>query len=782
MDRIASWLRCCAYATCLLLGLCVTLASAAAAELALAGRRVSEVLDSLRAQDLTFIYNTQIVPEGLLVAAEPHARGGVDLAKEILAAHGLALSQVAPQTFAVIVQVGTPANSSASTPAPAPTWETIEQVVVQTSRYGLAASSIGTHVFLDQEQVKNLPRLGDETLRAVQRLPGSAVNGFSSIGPVRGGMPDETAIVFDGLRLYEPFHLKNFFSPVSLLDSRIVGGMDVYSGGFPANFGDRISAIIDAHSIHPPQQRYYELGLSLFHAAGLASLAFDDDRAHALMSARRSNLGELERLSENDFGELQYSDGFGRLDYRFTNDTRGSFSALVSEDRIHALKSAKTQRSDDHYRNLYTWLTLEHDWSERSSSCVIASATTVNNERSGDVDDPGRRSAAVLDDRSFHVIGLRIENKIGADSLAHHFGLEVRRLWADYDYRSAVRFEPDYPFPGSPAFEQQRAAVLHPDGYESSAFWDVRAPLGRRWVVQGGLRVDTQTYDGSDDSEQWSPRLSLLYQATAPTRLRLSWGRFFQSQGINELQVEDGVDRFYPAQYANHLIASVEHSFGAAFDLRVEAYHKRYPRVNPHFANALDPLVLFPEAQFDRVRIDPQSSRADGIEFSLNWHSGDAWNGWFSYTLSRARDRIDGRDVDRAWDQRHALNIGVEWQKGPWAATLADIYHTGWPTTQLLVTPGTAGGATPITFGPRHADRYADFNSLDLRITRTFALPRGQLDVYFEASNLAWRHNPCCTEYTATRNAAGSLTLTRQEDSWLPLIPSLGMLWRYGEN
>jgi hypothetical protein len=58
-------------------------------------------------------------------------------------------------------------------------------------------------------------------------------DGFSSLGAVRGGEPNETAIVLDGLRLYEPFHLKNFMSPVSVLDARVVRSMQVYSGGFP---------------------------------------------------------------------------------------------------------------------------------------------------------------------------------------------------------------------------------------------------------------------------------------------------------------------------------------------------------------------------------------------------------------------------------------------------------------------------------------------------------------------------------------------------------------------
>jgi len=718
------------------------------------------------------------------VNAEPHARAGIELAKEILAAHGLTVSQVAPQTFAVIAQRATATKTEPAVAArnsASASRETLEQVVVQTSRYGLATSSAGTKVYLDQEQVKNLPRLGDETLRAVQRLPGSAVNGFSSVGPVRGGVPDETAIVLDGLRLYEPFHLKNFFSPVSLLDSRIIGGMEVYSGGFPANFGDRMSAIVDAHSIHPTQQRYFELGASVFHTSGLAAMAFDDDRAHALVSVRRSNLDEVGQLSENDFGELQYTDGFARLDYNFTDATQGSFSVLASEDRIHAIKSADTQHSDDHYRNIYAWGTLDHDWSESASTRVIASATTVHNERVGDIDDPGLRTAQIRDVRSFHVIGLRIDNEIASETATHHFGAEARRLWAAYDYRSNVAFDVGFPFPDSAPLTVSRVDQLHPDGFETSAFWDVRIPFGRRWIAQGGLRVDTQTYDGSDDSEQWSPRLSLLYNASAKTHLRLSWGRFFQAQGINELQIEDGVDRFYPPQYANHLIASLEHSLNKAFDLRIEAYSKRYPRVNPHFENALDPLVLLPEAQFDRVKVDPDSSRADGVEISLNWQPASAWSGWVSYTLSRAQDRIDGRDVYRSWDQRHALNVGVSWLSGPWAVTVADIYHTGWPTTQLQVLPAPPGGVSQVVFGPRNSKRYGDYNSLDVRVSRTFALPRGQLDVYFEASNLLSRDNPCCTDYTGTNSADGSMTLTRETGNWLPLVPSFGVLWRYGK-
>lgn len=759
------------------------------ADAPLAGRRVSEILDRLRDEGLTFIYNTQLVADTLIVASEPHARHGVELAREILAPHGLTLSQVAPQTFAVVrdAAASSTTGSTAGKPRSArvAAQGVVEEVVVQTSRYALASPVTGSHAFLDQEQVKNLPRLGDETLSVVGRLPGAATNGFSSVGPIRGGAATETAILLDGLQLYEPFHLKKYFSPVSLLDSRLIAGIDIYSGGFPANYGNRMSAIVDARSVRPAPSRYYELGLSLFHLTALASGSFAQDRAHALVSARRSNLGELVQFSETDFGKPEYSDGFARLEYEFSEQTQAAVSALLSHDRVTAIKASGTQRANDESSNGYVWTTVEHDWTPHVNSRVIASFTRVTDERVGQVNDPGRRTGQVSDERSFSVVGLRLDNEVLSQNLTQRFGVDLRRLWADYDYASNVRFEPDFPFVGSPAVEEIRAVELHPDGFETSAWWDGRLELSRLWTVQGGLRFDTQTYDGSGDSGQLSPRLSVLYNASRSTHLRASWGRFFQAQGINELQVEDGVDRFYPAQLAEHVIVSAEHAFATGFDLRIEAYRKTYRRVNPRFENLFDPLVLLPEVEFDRVMIDPDSAHAEGIEVLLNWHpqtvrAQSEFSGWFSYTWSRAQDRIDGRDVDRSWDQRHAVSLGLAWTRGPWAATLAGLYHTGWPTTQLAL--AAAPGAEAVVVGPRNADRYDAYGSLDFRVTRTFTLPRGQLDVFVEASNLLSRENPCCTQYTVTQDAGGADVLETNIDNWLPLVPSIGVLWRYGRD
>src|SRR6185436_6181086 len=189
----------------------------------------------------------------------------------------------------------------------------------------------------------------------------------------------------------------------------IIDSIEFYSGGFPVDYGDRMSAIIDATTVRPVEPLYFELGLNLFHASGLAAAQFADGRGHALLSARRSNVGDLAHLSENDFGKPQYSDGFGRVDYEFSDSTRGAFEALVSSDLIDARQDSGQQNAHAKYRNIYAWATLDHDWQSGASSRLIASYTDLENRRQGTVDDPGVRTARVRDERLFHIIGLRFE-------------------------------------------------------------------------------------------------------------------------------------------------------------------------------------------------------------------------------------------------------------------------------------------------------------------------------------------------------------------------------------
>jgi hypothetical protein len=739
------------------------------------GRPLRAVLEELGAGGLHLVYSSEVVPDSLRVKSEPAAGPPLQLLREVLAQQGLEAKPVGADTYAVVRGAApvkaAPARAVPNDPVP------LEEVVVAASRYSLSAEIPNSHTVFTQEEIRQLPRLADDSLKAVHRLPAAASNGVSGLAYMRGGANNETLVTLDGFALYEPFHLKLLLSPTSLLDPGILSGMDVHAGGFTADFGERMSSVIEATSIHPEADQHYELGLSMFNASLVAFNRFAEGAGQWLVAARRSNLDEIADLVDASYGEISYSDAFGRLDYAFSPDTRGSLHVLLSTDKANVTNAQDTETSAADYRNTYAWGTLEHDFSPQLHASAIASYTYVSTERTGEVDEDGIRTGAADDERHYDVAGLQLAASYTTERWLTRFGLAASSLDASYDYSSIVRFEPDYPFPGSPGQVTVNDLAPKPSGSSYLAYVTSRFRVTDPLTAEVGLRWDDQTY-GPDGGNQLAPRVNLLYQAGPQTRLRASWGRYEQAQGINELQVEDGVDHFFRPQYAYHEILGIEQGLEQGLTLRVEGYIKSYRDTMPRFESLYDPTALVPELRWDLVEIRPNSARAEGVEMLLTRRSASPWNGWFNYTWSRVTDRENGRDTPRSWDQTNNFGAGVTWADGGWQATLAGTYHTGWPTTPLRLVVSESGVSEWVA-GPRNADRLRAFASVDLRVSRDFVLRHGTLNVFVEATNLTDRANHCCTDFSFEPSGNGAFDLDREYRNWLPLVPNVGVLWKY---
>ena len=200
-------------------------------------------------------------------------------------------------------------------------------------------------------------------------------------------------------------------------------------------------------------------------------------------------------------------------------------------------------------------------------------------------------------------------------------------------------------------------------------------------------------------------------------------------------------------------------------------------RLKPRFENLFDPLSILPEIQSDRVRIDPEKARARGIELYLEKTSGSlSW--WGAYSFSKVEDQVNGSNIARGWDQRHALQGGFSWRPGDWQLDIAAGVHTGWPKTDLVLGFDSSGEPV-VTPGPRNAARYARFASVDVRASRKFQLGKGTLAVFFELTNALNRRNPCCSDFDLEEDSAGISFLEKNEDDWLPLLPALGFLYEF---
>jgi outer membrane receptor protein involved in Fe transport len=361
-----------------------------------------------------------------------------------------------------------------------------------------------------------------------------------------------------------------------------------------------------------------------------------------------------------------------------------------------------------------------------------------------------------------------------------------------YDYFSRAEYRELFEF--YPGIENPTESEINakPKGNSYFLFLSDRWQLNSATALELGLRWDRQTYTDPDFDDQFSPRISLLHSPSPSTDIRLTWGRYYQSQAIQELQVEDGVDQFFAPQRADHWIAGVQFRYPKGYQLRVEAFLKDYDRLKPRFENLFDPLALIPELQPDRVMLVPQSARAKGVELTLEYRGGEELNWWATYTWAKAEDLIDGVNERRSWDQRHALQAGVAWERGLWEMGVAVSIHTGWPITGMTlgVRPAEEPGEDeageedgdyeyfPIP-GPRNAEQLGTFATLDFRVSREFPVQLGRLSGFFEVTNASNRRNECCLDYDIDEDDEGNVFLDRTVDNWLPIIPAIGVLWEF---
>lgn len=657
----------------------------------------------------------------------------------------------------------------------------IETITVSASRYDISRDIASSRFLLDQLAIHNMPDIGDDPIRITQRLPGAAASGASAKTHFRGGTDGEIGVMLNGQWLFDPFHIRDYQSIFSAIDSRAISGVEVYTGGFPAQYGDRMSGMVLMESMELTQQRHTEIGVSVFNSSFLTSGTEGDMRW--LFSARRGN---LDLVINPKFGEPSYYDVFGELAFDLSPDTTLSFNALYADDRVRVRVETNLDEIEEVQsttRNAQFWAKLESRWSESLSSNTMLSVTSYDNLRNGFTNDIEKIVSTVRDDRHIEQFGIR-QDWTWTPTEGHvlQWGLQATTSEATYDYAgSADYYGLQALFENAPT-SQTRALSAAPEGGNFALYVSDRWRLTPRTIFEWGLRWDDQTYTDLSSDSQLSPRFNLLYALSQKTELRLTWGRYHQSQAIHELQIEDGVSNFWPAQRSDHIIAGIRHLFGDDTALRLELFHKDMSRVTPRFENIYNPLGLIPELQPDRVRLDPSNAKSSGLEISLD-RSKREWTWWGTYTLSKVTDHIDGRDVPRSWDQRHAFQGGISWSNKIWSAAAAASIHTGWPATDLSFRQsGTDANGEPVyvvTPGPRNELVLPTFASLDLRLSRTFDVRRGSLMAFVEISNTTNRRNVCCHDWDIDEESTDEFALERSLDFWLPLLPAVGVLWEF---
>jgi outer membrane receptor protein involved in Fe transport len=750
----------------------------------MAGRGVAEVLAETGTASLHFLYSSQLLPATLRVAQEPTGSTPLAIAREILAPHHLTLTAVAPDVYAVAAATPatqTPAAVAAGTvPAPGladaaavPAFET--QITGERYPYGLKRSD--DSLLYSAARLGATPSLGEDALYALSRQPGLSQGDLSGRLNIRGGGPNETLILMDGFPIREAYHMPGYRGVLSVIDPAMLSEVSLYSGAIPARYGDRMSGVLELRSLQSDEGSRHSLGAGFLNARARSVLPIGQTDGDLLLDVRYGATGYLLQALQPAASKPHYGDLFTRLRLHAGEHSEITFNVLKAQDSLavhrNGLQETSHLSSDLGYYWLHTTTSLPLHGEDEAKLSVWLGNSQIDTQRSGQLDSPGFAIGQLQERRYASLWDLRTELQWPWHE-AHVLdaGLDFGHGNARYRYDSAVRYGAGI-----------ATALGVPDTNEQSFDLQPRRNSGSlhisdSWLVlpgltaQLGLRASRFETPDAGDLTNWDPRTSLSWQAWPRTTLRAAWGRVHQVSDLSEIVPGRDLNGRLISQQSEYVVLGVDQALAHTLLLRVEAFQKDQLHLLPLQRNLLRTPSILPELSLDRVWLAPRGARIRGIEFNLQQSALD-WHWGAAYALSNASESYAQGRMARSGDQRHAASLTLDWTRSNWLAGGALNYRSGLPTT-TYASDGNGG----LVIGRRNANRLPGTLGLDLRVKWHHPLPRGNLAVTGQVSNLLGGDGNCCSELAAS-SRDGTPQVRLKRDGSLPPIPWAGISWDF---
>ena len=657
----------------------------------------------------------------------------------------------------------------------------LDSVLVQ-STFAAAASPAQLspappRAVLSRDEIEAAPQIASDAFRALSRVPGVSSSDLSAGFRVRGSPNREVLLLFDGLELYEPFHLRDFDGALSIIDPTVLGSAALNTGGFDARYGGHLAGVLELTSRDDaPTDGNTVLSASIGGLGAMHRSSFATGRGDWIVSARRGMLGTALSMTGDDRGlSPHYYDAYSRLRFRPSESQELSLSVLRSGDDLRFDADDMATLQSDNVSS-YAWINWRSKLSPRVSRAAVLSYARLYWKRDGWNDGGGQPELDVSDRRTFHAIALREDWSIDAARWLHFdAGAEVQRLDASYDY-TRLQVRPRVLAARWVSESNDADASLAPVSHAVGAYVSQRVRPASALTFETGVRYDRRSETGVGTVD---PRASLALALNEGTTLRASWGRYSQPQELYELQVQDGVSQIAPPERAEERSIALERRDGP-FTLSLAAYDRRRLRINPRFINLESSIDVFPEAALDRVRIAPVSGDARGLEAAAASVVGPLrWSA--SYALAYNNDVVDGQRVPSAFEQRHTFQLDLDWQPSEsWRVSAAWQMHSGWPVTPITFEVDSLHDGTHhvrAQYGSMNSGRLALYHRLDLRVSNERTLGVGRLSLYLDLFNAYDRDNPRGLGYTVTDWNAARADVRKRPMSQLPLLPTVGARW-----
>lgn len=648
-----------------------------------------------------------------------------------------------------------------------------------------AKTSVNTSVVkLTSKSLKKLPSIGGDPdiAQFLQVIPGVVFTGDQG-GQlyIRGGAPIHNAVLLDGMILYNAFHSIGLFS---VFDTDVIKTADVYTGGFSAEYGGRISSVVDIKTRDGNKKRLTgkvaasTFGGKLLLEGPLFKQKENGAGSSFILSAKTSYIDQTSQSIYSYIGDeglpYRFLDIYGKVSFSGSNGSKINLFGFNYGDDV-----------------AYSSLT-NFNWKSSgfgSNFVLIPSGSTMlvegnfaysnyNTEQSNPTTRPKKSSIGGFN------MGLDFTSFLSGDNQMK-YGLEV------LGFSNSLSF-----------FNPSNIELAHNDNTTEFAVFAKYKHVGTRLLFEPSFRYHAYASLGESSLE---PRFGLKYNITERLRLKSSAGLFSQNliavttgrevvnlfQGFISSTTNlpanlNGEKRTSYLQRAKHFIIGLELDLNQKWTVNIEGYLKDFGQL----INLNRNKIYEDNAQNDEIADElkkdfvVESGLAKGIDFLIKYNDQRS-SLWMVYSLGKVTKTDAFETYAPHFDRRHNLNIVASRVFGKdksWTFDMRWNYGSGFPFTETqgyyeninfedgINTDITqSNGDLGIYYADFNRGQMPDYHRLDVSIKKKITFSKNSImETTLGISNIYDRANIFYYDQ-----------LTDSRINQLPFMPSIGANWQF---
>lgn len=646
---------------------------------------------------------------------------------------------------------------------------------------------------LTAKEAKKLPALFGEVdvLKTLQLKPGIQSGGEGTSGLfVRGGGGDQNLFVLDEATVYNASHLFGFFST---FNSDAVKDIELYKGGFPAEFGGRLSSVIDVRLRDGNRKKFSGTGgLGLISSRLTLEGPIVKDQGSFIVSGRRTyvdlitrgiNNSQADNPDWNAIPDYFFYDLNGKVNYDIGENDRVYLSGYLGRD-FFKFDGGGDFDFNFNWGNITTTARWNHVFNPKLFMNTTFTFSDYDYTISNVFNDFNFELGSGIRDRAGKVDFSYTPNnqhfiQFGASATYHTFS--VGRVKAGTD-----------------------DSTFNINAGQDFDAWEYGLYIADEWEVNDKLKLDFGLRLSGFDNEGTfyggiEPRFASKYSLSDNVSLKASYARMYQ---YIHLVANSGAslptDVWYPSddvvspQSSDQVAAGVTFALGEDFILSNEVYYK----------------WLYNQVDFrDNANLFVNDELNQEFVFGKGWTYGNEiyiektkgkLTGWIGYTLSwswrQFEEILMGSQFPFRNDRRHDISVVAMYEinkrltvTGSW------VYSTGNATTvpigyMALQSPqGENLRIVPI-YVDRNSYRMPAYHRMDVGVVWELKKrKRYESDLTFSAYNAYFRRNPYIIFVDDNRDdlleESGGTTISAldftqlefsaQQISLFPIIPSV---------